>query len=213
MKYIQSEKHNLAWFRLAECVSRGEKERAMGVYRLLSHSLGDDALAAQLKADLYLCFNDDQAVKKYLEAANLYKNSKKTIEAIAVYEHLLVLQPDNQRYLFELVNLYRELGMAFKVVDHINELIKNKKIDTAIELTSKISPSIKCDDLADLRINLIIGLISLDKVPEEKIMDQIKFAVEELISVKDESLMQKFLSELKTLRSDYYKKACGYISK
>ena len=94
MKYIQSEKYNLAWFRLAECVSRGERERAMGVYRLLSHSLGDDALAAQLKGDLLLCFNDELASKKYLEAANLYKKSQKTIEAIAVYEHLLLLEND-----------------------------------------------------------------------------------------------------------------------
>jgi len=213
MKYIQSEKYNLAWFRLAECVSRGERERAMGVYRLLSHSLGNDALAAQLKGDLLLCFNDQLASKKYLEAANLYKKSQKTIEAIAVYEHLFLLEPDNQTYLSELISLYREIGMPFKIVDHVQELVKKNKLDMAIDITETIAASAKREDLAQLRKNIIFGLMALDPVPEEKIMDQIKCAVEELISMKDESLLQKFLSELKLLKSNYYKKACGYIAK
>jgi len=213
MKYIQSEKYNLAWFRLAECVSRGEKERAMGVYRLLSHSLGNDALAAQLKADLLLCFNDEEAVRKYLEAAMLYKNAQKTVEAIAVYEHLLLLEPDKQTHLFALVNLYREIGMQFRIVDHVTELIKNNKLDVAIKITSDIAVSIKREELAQLRKNIIFGLLSMEEVPEEKIMDQIKCAVEELITLKDETLLQKFLSELKAIKSDYYKKACSYISK
>jgi len=213
MKYIQSEKYNLAWFRLAECVSRGEKERAMGVYRLLSHSLGDDALAAQLKGDLLLCFNDELAVEKYLEAASLYKKSKKTIEAIAVCEHLILLEPENQTHLFESINLYREIGMPFKIIDHINEMVKNNKLDMAIDITETIAASVKREDLAQVRKNIIFGLMALNPVPEEKIMDQIKCAVEELISVKDESLLQSFLSDLKALKSNYYKKACGYISK
>jgi hypothetical protein len=37
MKQTQVDKHTIAWFKIAECVSRGEKERALGVYRLLSH--------------------------------------------------------------------------------------------------------------------------------------------------------------------------------
>ena len=73
MKQAVSNKYNIAWFKLADCVSRGEKERAFGVYRLLSHSLDDQALARQLEGDLLLAFQDDGAVDKYREAVNLYK--------------------------------------------------------------------------------------------------------------------------------------------
>ena len=42
--------YSVAWFKLAEFVTRKEKERAFGVYRLLSHSIADRAFAAQLEA-------------------------------------------------------------------------------------------------------------------------------------------------------------------
>ena len=62
MRHVPSDKYNIAWFRLAECVSRGEKERALGVYRLLAHSFGDEAFAHQLMGDLLLSFDDAQAL-------------------------------------------------------------------------------------------------------------------------------------------------------
>ncbi len=66
MKQVPSGKYTIAWFKLAECVSRGEKERALGVYRLLSHSLDDSALVCQLEGDIFLSFNDkQQAVTNY----------------------------------------------------------------------------------------------------------------------------------------------------
>ena len=58
MKQIPSDKYNVAWFTLAECVSRGEKVRAMSLYRLLVHSIKDGAFACQLKGDLLLAFRD-----------------------------------------------------------------------------------------------------------------------------------------------------------
>lgn len=129
MKHLNAEKYNLAWFKLAECVSRKEKERALGVYRLLSHSLGNDALATQLYGDLLLGFNDKAgAIEKYLQAADIYKKSENTIEAIAVYEHLLFLQSDEIKYFFDLFDLYAKINMQFKIVDHTKKLIKNKNL-------------------------------------------------------------------------------------
>jgi predicted Zn-dependent protease len=73
MKQMQSDKYTIAWFKIAECVSRGEKERALGVYRLLSHSFNDNAVASQLEADINLAFNEqDQAVVLYRQAIDLY---------------------------------------------------------------------------------------------------------------------------------------------
>jgi len=74
MKQTQFDKHTIAWFKIAECVSRGEKERALGVYRLLSHSFNDNAVARQLEADIYLSFEEyDAAIALYRIAMEMYQ--------------------------------------------------------------------------------------------------------------------------------------------
>ncbi len=90
---MQTDKYSIAWFKIAEYVSRGEKERALGVYRLLSHSFNDDAIAKQLEADIYLACNEkERAIGLYKQAAELYKKSKRSTEATAIDEHLAVLE-------------------------------------------------------------------------------------------------------------------------
>ena len=64
-KIENSQKYSIAWFKLAECVGRKEKERALAVYRLLSHSIGDEALTTHLEGDILLSFDDDVAIAKY----------------------------------------------------------------------------------------------------------------------------------------------------
>jgi len=99
MKPTSSDKYSVAWFKLAECVTRGEQERAFGVYRLLAHSFEDKAFALQLAGDLYLAFSDSaSAVAKYEMAAQLYQESGRTGEAAAVYEHLYTISPAEKRY-------------------------------------------------------------------------------------------------------------------
>jgi len=99
MKPVSPEKYNVAWFKLAECVARGEQERAFGVYRLLSHSFEDRAFAQQLAGDLYLAFQDSKsAVQKYEDAAYLYKQSGRLCEAAAVYDHLCTIDPSSKTY-------------------------------------------------------------------------------------------------------------------
>ena len=114
MKQVSSDKYNVAWFRLAECVSRGEKERALGVYRLLSHSLDDPALVVQLEADILWAFNDKQALEKYQEAAELYKKDQRMLEAASVYEHLITMKQESVEYLGNLIELYDHLSFDQK---------------------------------------------------------------------------------------------------
>lgn len=145
MKHFSAEKYNLAWFKLAECVSRGEKERALGVYRLLLYSVGDDALSTQLYADILLSFGDKiAAIEKYLEAIIIYKKENKIIEAIAVYEHLLFLQPNCYDYVAELCCLYLKSNLEFKVIEHLDKLISNKKVNN-----SQINNSLSLSDFLE----------------------------------------------------------------
>lgn len=103
----QQNKYSIAWFKIADFVSRGEKERALGVYRLLSHSIEDSAVVLQLEADILLSCNDEQqALIKYQAAATLYQQVGKLLEALAVYSHLLTLVPHHELFLSKVVALH-----------------------------------------------------------------------------------------------------------
>ena len=91
MKETVQNKRSLAWFKLTEFVVRGEKERALGIYRLLALSIDNKAFAQQLEGDLLLAFDDPVAEEKYLEAAQLYLEAQQPAIATAIYEHLINL--------------------------------------------------------------------------------------------------------------------------
>jgi hypothetical protein len=112
MPHKVTEKYNIAWFKLAECVSRGDKERALGVYRLLSHSLHNEAFRAQLEGDIWLSFGElDNAIMQYREAAHKYRLNKQLLEAASVFEHLQLLDPSSEFYKTAAEELYNDLGI------------------------------------------------------------------------------------------------------
>lgn len=105
MKLLSSESHNIAWFKLADIVSRGEKERALAVYKLLMHSIADQAFAYQLEGDILLAFDDAAAIDRYHAAANVYKKNADYQKAIAVYEHV-ALRKNDIKILEALLDVY-----------------------------------------------------------------------------------------------------------
>lgn len=148
MKQVPSDKYTIAWFKLAECVSRGEKERALGIYRLLSHSLDDPALVRQLKGDIFLSFNDKQeAVTLYYQAAQLYKKDNRILEAAAIYEHLLTIQSEDKKYRTIIINLYNQLAIQSKVKEHViilvTQLLHDEQVDNVRQIMKKIEPNIQ----------------------------------------------------------------------
>ena len=56
---------SLAWFKLADLIARGEREKALNVFRLLSHSLQDRAYSLQLEGDLLWYLDDKNFTEKY----------------------------------------------------------------------------------------------------------------------------------------------------
>ena len=127
MKQIPPDKYTIAWFKLAEFVARGEKERALGIYRLLSHSFDDKAFAHQLEGDILWAFNDNQASDKYFKAAELYKQENRILQAACVYEHLAALHKDSIEYVTHLIGLYEALGDTAKVKLYQERLYTLKK--------------------------------------------------------------------------------------
>jgi len=124
MKQVPLDRYSVAWFKLAECVSRGEKERALGVYRLLSHSIDDQAFKYQLEGDLLLSFNDmTQAAERYLQAIHSYKQTGRLFEMAALYGHLITIQPNKYDHHMHMVNIYHELKIESKVFSYIESTL------------------------------------------------------------------------------------------
>ena len=147
MKHVPSEKYTVAWFKLAECVARGEKERALGVYRLLTHSLDDAAFAIQLGGALLLAFQDDEAINKYHEAALMYKKQQRFVEAAAVWEHLITLQPTVEDHVVSVVVLYQILNFSDKITAHLKQSVERfstssdaKKLNAFLTKLQEVSP-------------------------------------------------------------------------
>jgi len=109
---------SVAWFKLAELVSRGEKEKALNLYRLLSHSFDGKAYALQVEGDILWAFEDNVAIDRYEEAARLYQKEKKLASAAAIYEHLVFLQPGNFEFMKLLALCYARLGWGKKLNNH-----------------------------------------------------------------------------------------------
>lgn len=114
----------VAWFKLAELVSRGEKEKALNLYRLISYSFSDKAYVLQVEGDILWSLEDNGALEKYRQAAYLYKKEKKLVSATAVYEHLLILEPVNFDYLKTLILLYVFLSWPEKFEDKYLKLLE-----------------------------------------------------------------------------------------
>ena len=113
----------LAWFKLAELVSKKEKEKALNLYRLLSHSFQDKAYALQLEGDILWSLQDFLALEKYKQAAVLYKKEQRLVCAVGIYEHLLLLQPENYDFLSTLIILYSYCDWSEKFEENFNKVL------------------------------------------------------------------------------------------
>ena len=114
----------VAWYKLADLISRGEKEKVLGFYRLLSHSFTDRAYTLQVEGDILGAFNDVEAITKYRQAALLYRKDNKLVQALAVYEHLHTLEQHNHEHLAKLLEMYATLDEQDKFVDRWEKLFK-----------------------------------------------------------------------------------------
>ncbi|GAG97376.1 unnamed protein product, partial [marine sediment metagenome] len=180
-------KHSIAWFKLAECIAKGERERALGVYRLLSHSLNNTALAKQLEADLFLAFNDHQrALQLYKIAAQLYKQQQSLYEAAAVYEHMLTIQSDNEYIRTTVIELFDQLDITSKVAEHLKNAVRcaleQKKFDVAREYTKELERRKSLDACIDMGQQLVCALIADGSCSRDIICSDMRDVIDHLVA-------------------------------
>lgn len=208
METAAVEKFNVAWFKLAEFVGRKEKERALGVYRLLSHSLPDDAFAAQLEGDLFMAFQDDKALDAYQRSAKLYEKNGQFAHAALIYEQMMLLKPENKDYLIQALKLYEIIKNDVKIARCASQLsrllIKNSSFDAHHDLMATISCTPEC--LLHIQEWSVISLIEFKPEQNELIQDYLVIIMRAFDRDTDyySKRMTLFLAKLSALNSMWY---------
>ena len=208
MKQIQQDKYNVAWFTLAECIARGEKIRALGVYRLLSHSIDNVAFARQLEGDIFMAFSDKEMAKnKYQEAAHLYRTSGKLKESAAINEHLHDLDPENINIVKNLIETYRQLHNNIKVIEHSIALFKlyvlKNSISQAEEILEELDTTTGIQNTAELHQHILFALIRDKNHSYDTAHKHLYAAIQGFANNSNTHLLQRLLSSLEALNTLY----------
>lgn len=217
MRNVPPDKYNVAWFKLAECVSRGEKERALGVYRLLAHSLHDSGFARQLQGDIFVAFNDAPgALEHYQAAADLYQKDGRFTQAAAVYEHLLTLVPTQLSYVEKLVQLYGCAHNRTKMVSHATHLytvlIDQQQYEEAIKVVDGLHVLLSTVEVCAVRQQLVALLLTKESVASALIIDQGKKIITHMLYTDDAHVLQRFLATLSAFNTEIYQELCTFVS-
>lgn len=208
-------KYTIAWFKLAEFIARREKERALGIFKLLAHSLNNKGLVFQLEGDIFLSFQDFQkAIKLYSQAALVYEEEKKFLSAAAVYEQLINLTSEPIEFIFKMLKLYFKIGNKKKITNSINLLtniicINNKfyEIDRLIMDT----------DLSENDRLLILELMVFGFLKDKKVQGSYLYKYIEQIADGynrfNPKKLDEFIKFLEKLNSDLYIYILSYLTR
>lgn len=201
MRYLPSDKYNVAWFKLAECVLRGEKERALGVYRLLSHSFDDAAFASQLEGDILFSFEDQiGALAKYNQAIAAYQKTNRLLEAAAVCEHVITLAPATHEYIRLLIDIYKKLKLNNRVITYLQMLfalsLGYEDVITACAILEELDEYTTVEATVVSRQELIFMYVrdaNLELVP---LYLHIERVLNGFVGLSDKDGLQQFLARL-----------------
>lgn len=214
-KDVTTDKYTVAWFKLAECVARGEKERAFGMYRLLAHSIDNVALALQLEGDLLLSFEDSAAVHKYRDAAYEYYQRGDRAQAAALYEQIFALSVSTDDDIEALLVLYHDMGFFHKIdkllarlASHCSSLERIQKLDAWIVRYGQVcSAAFK----SSLYKNLLMRAFMLPTVPNSFINRYLYDVLGSLINDNKSIDLQQFLVIIQEKSPLWYRNALAFL--
>lgn len=215
MRYVPNDKYTIAWFKLAECVAKGEKEKAFGVYRLLMHSLDDQAYAFQLEGDLLGAFQDQRAVEKYAHAAQCYVHNNRFKEAAALYYDLVGMVPDDQRYVQKLIDAYKKHKqgdvLTEKLIKLADGLLEKARYAHVVLIIQEFQQSDNLAVAAQLYQKVIIECIKNEPDAVDTIDPLLQNAIAFYLRYGQKNQLQELLVTLKHSNSFWHDKACEYL--
>ena len=208
-------KANVAWFKLSEFIQRGEKERALNLLRLLTHSLSDQAFLKKLEADIWFSFDKIQAESYYNNAAHLYKENGKVVEALIVYELLAKRYPETINYIEKVIQLSGQLKW-----NHKKELFESKlyktfliigKVEKAFTQFTSIEKQLKDADIFAFHRAFVVAALTHKYTEQKLIGNSLYKALEGLLRSGEDKELQQFLEETKALNGMWHKDAIAYL--
>ncbi|MCL4361198.1 hypothetical protein M1446_02475 [Candidatus Dependentiae bacterium] len=214
MTQINPDKYSVAWFKLAEFVVRKEKEKALGIFKLLSYSIKDSALISQLEGDLLLSFQDSKAIESYHRAAIDYENSERFIEACAVYEHLLNLETNSIEYAQKILDLSKNVKNEAKILRSwclLFEVLAKKNMWK--EIDDRCAQATNFFEDSRIIHEEVVNIVLRQKSYEKKFLHyHLNRAIEYLLEV-DNKKLQQFIARLAASDNDAYKHASRILEK
>ena len=211
MRYIPNDKYTIAWFKLAECVSKGEKEKAFGVYRLLMHSFDDQAYAYQLEGDLLGAFQDQRAIEKYAHAAQLYVQNNRFKEAAIMYEELIFMMPQEITYtkrFIELYNTNKNKDLVLKKITGISlSFIEKKMYYHTMQIVEFFNAEIAIEEISVLYQKIALVCIKNNDVECDARELLFNLIISFLLKSTQQKKLQEILSVLCELDKIWYNKA------
>jgi hypothetical protein len=212
MRHIPNDKYTIAWFKLAECVAKGEKEKAFGVYRLLMHSLDDQAYSYQLEGDLFHAFNDTRYIEKYSHAAQTYFIQNRFKEASLLYSELIFLVPEHDRYVINAVTCYKKYSQSTaleKLLILSTRLYEQQLVPQISIFIDALYENDNDYHLLPWAHHYALMLVKHEK-PLEGTMDILKKIIL-LFSAEYAQQRLALMSEIKHSNSDWYVKLCTIL--
>lgn len=211
------EHSNVAWFKLAEFVKRGEKERALSLYRLLTHSISDQSFLKRLEADIWASFDKKQAEIFYNEAAHLYKKEGRFQEALLIFESLVLKSPETLTYLEKVVTLSDQLGWMQKKVVYQKKLyllwLTKGKVEKAFDQFKAVEEQLKDADCYEFHKQFVITALTHQYAEQKVIKNSLHKALDGFLRIAADKALQQFIEEIKALNSVWHKDATAYLKK
>jgi len=123
MQFVQ-EHCSIAWFKLAELIARKEKERALGIHRLLVHAIADDAYSLQLKGDLlYALYDKERALDAFQASVTAYAKTNRFEQAAFLSEQVLWMMGELYQWRVSAIMYFAELKLMSRLTYHVNILV------------------------------------------------------------------------------------------
>jgi tetratricopeptide (TPR) repeat protein len=210
MKPLSTDKYSVAWFKLAEFVTRGEKERALGLFKLLMHSVNNQALAYQLQGDLLLSFEDAEALVCYQKSAELYLAQNKYSHVAAIYEHLLAISPKSHSYLEKLVEVYNLLNNKerayFCLKNYFSLLLSQKLFQRAAIILQQIKAYTNHQEVSQCYHELICSAFESKIEPSTTLESLVTEAIAHDSDLNNSSQLSALLAIVKAYDEILYKR-------
>lgn len=215
MKQNSPEKSSVAWFKLAECLKRKERERAFLLYRLLMHSFEDNAFLKKLEGDMWLDFDTQEAIGCYLASALYYRNRNDYYEAYLIYKKVCEIDSQATHY----------IDLLLQIIDHTS--FKNER---SVYYARKLA--ILCNKksfiqaheffqeqkafLSDVQKNtfyqdFVQSALAAEYPNMTMIENYLKLSIEYLSATHQSNALQQFLTRIKALNEKWYQRAAQIV--